>query len=206
MARPFTQQERNRIRDRLMTEGKELFTRYGLQKTNVAELTEAAGIAKGSFYSFFPSKEALYFEIFRREEQQLRERVVETLNPEEPLTRDRFRLFLKQAFRLIEENPFIRRIYLHEDYDRLIRGLPQEYHDEHTTEDIDYLRPLIERWQAGGNMIRKEPGIIISVIRALFVVTLHRDQLGEEYYPATVDLLIDCLATGLIPEGEQTDD
>lgn len=206
MARSFSQQERNRIRDRLMTEGKELFTRYGLQKTNVAELTEAAGIAKGSFYSFFPSKEALYFEIFRREEQQLRERVVETLNPEEPLTRDRFRLFLKQAFRLIEENPFIRRIYLHEDYDRLIRGLPQEYHDEHTTEDIDYLRPLIERWQAAGNMIRKEPGIIISVIRALFVVTLHRDQLGEEYYPATVDLLINCLATGLIPEGEQTDD
>ena len=206
MARSFTEQDRSRIRERLMTEGKELFTRYGLQKTNVAELTEAAGIAKGSFYSFFPSKEALYFEIFRQEEQQLRERVVETLNPEEPLTRDRFRLFLKQAFRLIDENPFIRRIYLHEDYDRLIRGLPQEYHDEHTTEDIDYLRPLIEQWQADGSMIREEPGIIISVIRALFVVTLHRDQLGEEYYPATVDLLIDCLATGLIPGGEQTDD
>lgn len=32
-------------------------------KTSVEQLTEAAGITKGSFYKFFPSKELLFFAV-----------------------------------------------------------------------------------------------------------------------------------------------
>jgi AcrR family transcriptional regulator len=48
--------------------GKKHFQRYGLRKTNVEELARAAGIAKGTFYHFFASKEDLCMEIFDREE------------------------------------------------------------------------------------------------------------------------------------------
>ncbi|RLE27205.1 TetR/AcrR family transcriptional regulator, partial [Candidatus Acetothermia bacterium] len=67
MPRAFTDAERERIRERLLAVGRELFARYGLRKTTVEELARASGIAKGTFYLFFPSKEALYAEVLLRE-------------------------------------------------------------------------------------------------------------------------------------------
>jgi len=206
MVRSFTTEERKEIREQLIAKGKEFFSVFGLQKTNIEELTNAAGISKGSFYTFFESKEAFYFEIFREEEEQLRNRIIRTLDPEKPLTRDRFCRFLKEAFRMVDNHPIIQRMYLRNEYEQIMRRLPQKYHDQHTEEDINYLRPLIEQWQSQGSMIPEPPEIITSAIRALFTITLHKDELGEEYYAGTVDLLIRSLAAGLLPETETCDD
>jgi NADH:ubiquinone oxidoreductase subunit E len=51
--REFTEKERNRIRNQLIERGRECFSKFGIKKTSIEELTKAAGIAKGSFYSFF---------------------------------------------------------------------------------------------------------------------------------------------------------
>jgi AcrR family transcriptional regulator len=45
---------------------------YGIRKTNVEELTEAAGISKGAFYSFYPSKEELFMDILEEIEEEVR--------------------------------------------------------------------------------------------------------------------------------------
>ena len=71
MSRSFSDQEKNMIRTVLLEKGRELFARHGLKKTAVGELTAAAGIAQGSFYVFFNSKEELYFEILEMEEAKL---------------------------------------------------------------------------------------------------------------------------------------
>jgi hypothetical protein len=49
MAKMFNDKEKCIIRDRLMEKGKEFSSMYGLKKTNVDDLTRAAGTAKGSF-------------------------------------------------------------------------------------------------------------------------------------------------------------
>ena len=56
----FSNMEREKIREKLMQEGERLFTSFGLKKVSIDEIVQAAGIAKGSFYSFYTNKEHLY--------------------------------------------------------------------------------------------------------------------------------------------------
>lgn len=44
-------------RQRLLTESLRLFREKGFEQTTVAEITEAAGVAKGTFFNYFPTKE-----------------------------------------------------------------------------------------------------------------------------------------------------
>jgi len=51
----FTENEKEQIRQCLLTKGKELFIQYCLDKTSIDDLVQACGIAKCSFYKFFSS-------------------------------------------------------------------------------------------------------------------------------------------------------
>ena len=50
----FSDSEKERIRQKLMREGERLFAAYGIKKVSIDEIVKAAGIAKGSFYTFYP--------------------------------------------------------------------------------------------------------------------------------------------------------
>jgi AcrR family transcriptional regulator len=80
--RGFTEQEKINIHMRLIQAGREAFGRYGIKKTNVEELSEKAGISKGAFYGFFPSKEDLYFAVIRHYESGQHEAMTALLSGE----------------------------------------------------------------------------------------------------------------------------
>ncbi|WP_128477558.1 TetR/AcrR family transcriptional regulator [Halorussus pelagicus] len=65
--RGFDADERGRIRDSLRETGRDLFARRGLDGTTIADLTDPAGVANGTFYRFYDSKAELYDEILREE-------------------------------------------------------------------------------------------------------------------------------------------
>lgn len=53
------------VRKRLVAAAREAFARSGFAGVNVADICVAAGIAKGSFYKYFDSKEAIFLEAAR---------------------------------------------------------------------------------------------------------------------------------------------
>ena len=59
----FSQEDKERIRTQLLAEGREMMLERGITKMNIDELAESAGIAKGTFYNFFPSKQDFIMEI-----------------------------------------------------------------------------------------------------------------------------------------------
>lgn len=59
----FSDREKERIYDKLREEGEQLFVQHGLRKVTVDELSRATGIAKGTFYHFYESKEHLFMDI-----------------------------------------------------------------------------------------------------------------------------------------------
>ena len=67
MPRAFKEEEKEKIRGKLLEAGRACFLRYGLKKTTIEDLVKPAGIAKASFYLFFAHKEALYVEIMMDE-------------------------------------------------------------------------------------------------------------------------------------------
>ena len=55
-----------RTRERLITAAREVFEERGFLETRVAHITRHAGVAYGSFYTYFPSKEAVFLEVADR--------------------------------------------------------------------------------------------------------------------------------------------
>jgi AcrR family transcriptional regulator len=196
--RKFREEEKETIRQTLLEAAKAMFRQYGIQKTTVAALTEAAGISQGAFYLFFPSKEALFYEVFQMEERKLREILLVEWT-EKPLTQERLADLLVQAVKLIEQEPILRLMIDRKEYELLMRKLPPEYADHHTTEDEDALVPLIEKWQDEGVMVKENPRTIVAVIRSFFLQLLYRDEIGEKFAEALV-LQAKWLAKGLVEE------
>ena len=63
MPKIFSEADRDNIRLKLLNNGREQLKTKRCKNISVAELAYEAGIAKGTFYNFFPSKELYFYEI-----------------------------------------------------------------------------------------------------------------------------------------------
>ncbi|EJN61052.1 TetR/AcrR family transcriptional regulator [Halogranum rubrum] len=195
--RGFTDDERDRIRDGLVETGRELFTQYGLKKTTIAELTEPVGIAPSTFYQFFDSKEELYAEILERESEEIVGPIMansfeSTDDPEEAIRR-----FLRLLLDEIESNPLLRHVLVDGTaHEYVARGTEAEKRAEREDE-LAQILPYVERWQEQGKIGDTDPTVVASVIRAAVFITLHQDDIGEDLYLDTRNLMIDAVAAGL---------
>ena len=63
MPKIFSEADKNAIQERLMETGLACLEKKGYKASSVEEITRSAGIAKGTFYNFFPSKEHFYLQI-----------------------------------------------------------------------------------------------------------------------------------------------
>ena len=55
-----TQKRQAATREKIFRVAMELFTKNGFENTTVSEITEAADIGKGTFFTYFPTKEAIF--------------------------------------------------------------------------------------------------------------------------------------------------
>jgi AcrR family transcriptional regulator len=76
---------RERTAQRLVDAAERLIARRGLDATSVEEIAEAAGYSRGAFYSNFKSKEDLFFEVLRRDQERTNARFAGVLQEDRPL-------------------------------------------------------------------------------------------------------------------------
>ncbi|MFC7156270.1 TetR/AcrR family transcriptional regulator [Halomarina halobia] len=195
--RGFSEDERERVAAEIREAGRECFARYGLDKTTIADLTEPAGIANSTFYRFFESKEALYVEILREEGEEIAARTLapfeETADPETAIRR-----FLRLIVGEIETNPLTRRLLVGGELDRIRASLTEAEREALREEKLAFVVPHLARWFEEGRLRGPDPETVAGAIRAATFVTLHREDLGEERYPAVRDLLVESVAAGLV--------
>ena len=105
MARSFSEQEKEKIRERLLTACRQNWTQHGYKKTGIDELCRQAGISKGAFYLFFESKEALFCEVLCRVQEQIYREASQILAKRQ----DRYGAAeaLKYIYREYDENHFL---------------------------------------------------------------------------------------------------
>ena len=63
MPKAFSEEEKEQIRNQILETAVELFHDKGTKSINIQELTRLAGIAQGSFYSFWKDKDALIMDV-----------------------------------------------------------------------------------------------------------------------------------------------
>jgi AcrR family transcriptional regulator len=71
---------RERTARRLLDAAERLIARRGLDATSVEDIAEAAGYSRGAFYSNFKSKEDLFFEVLRRDQERTNARFAGVLD------------------------------------------------------------------------------------------------------------------------------
>ena len=204
MPEGFTTAERKRIRRELLAAGRELFSRHGLEKTTIADLTDEVGIAPSTFYQFFDSKADLYVEVLERKGEGMVARVLDASferyeDPERAIA-----AFLRTLVDEMESDRLVRKLLVDRDeLDRLRNAIGDEAQERSRRESIAYIVPYVEDWYDEGRVRGPDPGTIASAIRAVSMLALHREDIGEEDYEETMDLVIDAVAAGLTaPDGE----
>lgn len=91
-------------RERILTAAERIFARHGFFAAKVSDVAKEAGVADGTIYLYFKSKDDLLISLFERRMQQvneaLRESVAGIASPREQL-----RAFIKTYLQLVHDEP-----------------------------------------------------------------------------------------------------
>lgn len=198
MPRGFNQKEQAEIRATLRAAGLKLFSAHGVSKTSIDELTAGAGIAKGSFYKFYKSKELLYFELLEDAQERIRRPLLNTSGK----TRATFEKRLRELFDAICQDPLIQIMGRKSEYIAIRQKTPPQVLSAHEIRDQEFLDDLIERW----NIRPKSPkrDIVAARITLLMMLSLQKEFFGARLFPHAVDTAVSAISDCLFDEPLKT--
>jgi AcrR family transcriptional regulator len=197
MPKAFTEQEKEVIRGQMREKGKKLFEKQGIKKTSVDELAQAAGISKGAFYLFYDSKEELFMEILEELEADYRTRIFDfTVHPKSH-SRQLLARFFKDALLTWDEYPLLKN-FGRADYEYLARKLPPQRIQAHAHRDNEIVDEFVKLIKREGIAVKASPRVISNLMKSLFFVSLHREELGSESYVESMGILADLVARYMI--------
>jgi AcrR family transcriptional regulator len=189
----FSEKEKEIIRQKLIENARKAFTRTGIKKTSIEELTNSVGIAKGSFYLFYKSKEALYFEILMNEiSQSIPIDSVMGRNSELPFPQ-LFQDFLHNALDSMQTNPILKLMLIPEEYNVVYRRIAADSENTGAFDIIAPLAALIRKWQSLGVIIDGDAILLANVVKSLFLLTTHEEEIGETVFPKVMSFMIEMI-------------
>ena len=198
MPRAFKEEEKEKIRAKLLEAGRSCFLRYGLKKTTIEDVVQPAGIAKSSFYLFFESKEALYAQIMLDELPAMMRRLAEASYEKTDNAREALVLLMKAIVHEIETNPFSKAII--DQPDELGR-LADSLDFEKILEQAQSLFAPIADWfvakQNDGEIVAGDPQELIYALGLIKLLPINRDRIPDALYDRMYELIPQVIADGL---------
>ena len=181
----FTEEQDETIRRDLIREARCCGVTVGMRKTSVEQLTEAAGISKGSFYKFFDSKELLFFavledihtECFAAAQKSLQENAA--IDPA-----SRTAAAILAACRWLSETKAF--VFIENDAEFLLHRLPEEVKTAHYHDDEMHIRLLLEKYDLVPN---RGISLAAATVRGLILTVSHKEQIGK-LYPQVLETLV----------------
>lgn len=153
----------------------------------IAMVAKAAGVAVGSFYNFYDSKEEFVMALISETEQKAMAKMMTNFSEDGTIELKRFLEVYSENFR--PENNFYLRIRL-DDWVWLKTHLKgsQYFNTEKDLEKFEFLLPRIKG-------IRKDidPGVVTNFIKSIYAMYQNRDSLFEDSLQTNVDLIFDTL-------------
>lgn len=179
MAQPFTAQQREAIRARLLESARRHAIDDGPERTSLDTLTSEAGISKSSFYKFYDSKELLFLEVAARWEQQVLKKAVAALSRSDLDSKERAAAMVLSCFEEIHRLGIAR--FLREDLPQLAAMIPGQEAKAHY---LASSRSIFEALLASGIRFAAPDDVVLSVIQVLYLSILNIQDIGENFFPA----------------------
>ncbi|MBQ9686563.1 MAG: TetR/AcrR family transcriptional regulator [Oscillospiraceae bacterium] len=187
MAVAFTQEQREEIRGKLIEAGFHLSSTIGFKRMSIAKVAGAAGIAAGSFYLFFDSKEsfakALIAEMETRSMAKLKDLIANT----GAVSVEEFLNWYRDYFR--PENNFLLTLNLG-DWVWLKTHITDGSYFEQSR-DMEKIRELLPVITG----IRKDfdLGVVVNFIKSIYASYQNRETFFEDSLQENVDLIFETI-------------
>jgi AcrR family transcriptional regulator len=181
---------------------KELFSARGFKDTNVAEIMKTAGMAVGTFYNYFKSKDQLFMELYNAENVSLKKSILATIDLDaDPMTV--MKEMTGRNLRGMMENPILREWYNRDVFSKIERNFTEENGLEHVDFLLDCFIDVVRKWQADGKMrsdISAE--MIMAIFAALVTIDTHKAEIGLQYFPQVLEYVSEFTMRGLMDVGK----
>ena len=195
--RVFSEDEKNVIKEKLLSVGFPLLQEYGVIHMSVSKITKAAEIGTGTFYRFFESKEEYIYQLIQYKRQQL----IQNYVPEDVIKGER-KLSMDEVRSLIElivdkDNSVYANMSL-QDEAELFKYMSKKANSESDNKsvmvpDIEHekqVSSVLLKW-INASSERLDFALLANMMKVLAITAQAREELHEVAYNKTIELLID---------------
>lgn len=185
MPKAFDEREKQAIRAQLMAAGLRRFAREGVRAARIEDICRDAGIAKGSFYAFFPSKEELFMTIVDEREARHKQDMLAFVEAAEGGQRERAGRFFDMLLDKIETDPVLAMIMEHGEIAYLMRKLGPGRMRQGQENDRAFVEEVARSWS--GRTL--DPAALIGLMTLMLSLATSRGAMTEDQYRPTALLL-----------------
>lgn len=192
--RVFADEERERLRARMLEAGIPLLREYGMTHMSVEKITAAAGIGKSTFYNFFDSKEAYVCQVIEYKRGDFKTEISELLAGREKLTADEAKAMFRQII-FSEESAY--QYLTPEDIVKIRAKVPEAVKPD-LAQETAILSAIFNRVEG----VRENPdfGVVANLLKIAALAAESRDQQHEAAYLRTQDVLFGMLFSLIFEE------
>lgn len=196
MPTAFTEEEMKRIRTELIFAGIRMSKELGLQKMSVEKLTAAVGIAKGSFYLFFGSKEDFILEIGNYTGAETQKMLLSKLNERKQMSAHEFIEFFNE--------------YLHSDLD-VMNGLTvndffwlQKHIKKQVLFDPNVQIKTAQLWLSLIYDVRDgvDTGTFVNLIKSIYAIREHSDTMVKASIENSIQVILKAIEIYISGKGD----
>ena len=142
-------------RKRLLEVAEDVFGEVGFDQASVSEITRNAGVAQGTFYLYFPSKQAIFSELVREIGRNIRhatQAAIEGLTDRADIERRGYEAFFEYVskhpsiYRIVRQAEFVDRDAFRDYYETFAEGYAQGLRAAKKNGQLKDLDPDVVAW------------------------------------------------------------
>ena len=196
MPQIFDEAGREKLRIQMLENGFQLIKRFGLKKTSISDVTKASGIATGTFYNFFKTKEDFVYQIILYKRMQSKAELTALLGADGMLDREGFRTFLRTIF-FADNNIFE---YLSPDEVKMLYARwPENYMKDSGRGEGNTLEILNCVLHKRSNCNWK---VFANFCKAVSMIRYRKENLYSEAYDEMLDQIIETILNYVVEDSE----
>jgi AcrR family transcriptional regulator len=197
MPKIYSDQQKAQLKVKLLSVGFELIVKQGLKAANIKTITTQVGIAPGTFYHFFASKEALVRQLAIDYQAKINSLVNQWIIDHGGLTRTDVAQLYRMMF--LEDQGSIFRYLKRDDVELLVHNQSMAYQQH---------KPIMEAMLS--KLINPKTDINIPMvynwIQLLNICVENRDLLAEEAFTDTFEAILQQLLEAIFASQEPIDE
>lgn len=195
MGKKFSAEEQKHIRQKLITIFERKLHKERPSKITIDDLVQEAGIAKGSFYHFFPTKEMLFVTLINQTQDKMVKKAQRMTSNKDITEKEKLKKILLLIIKKLKVHPWLQNLS-EPEFEKTIRRLPPELRKDLQKKDKLAIKDLLQDLRLTAAVPLEDLLIIIEIILS----SASRSSDFGRHYDRAVKIMINCLVDGLFSE------